>query len=748
MTPTVPAPAGAAWAMLLERTLAMCAVGIVVAAVGMSLAAATGDAWARRNAGLWSLLAMQAILIGLFAWSAFRRPGIIVTLAAVAAGLLGIVAASWLVRSDVPVVAEPTAGLLPLNAVQAAQLVAVFFIRRSLAAASVILVAAAGWIWLAPEIASRNAVVDELLMPTAFSLSALVLVHALRAAAGDADLADHQQQQSRAEVAAVARATIAEEEGRRVVHDRVIGALALVSAASDASAAHEACELALASLKDIDPATSAEALQSALAAKKGIRVLILDGAWRYAPPSQVITALRESAGEAIRNARRHSGVDEVTVQLVSNRVGQVGVRVRDEGRGFRSDEVGAGFGLARSVAARMHEVGGVGVVTSAPGTGTTVDLSWPMKPTPKGRHASGIFVRPERSNVYLRAIAPVVAAQLYLAGRYPSWPSHLWWSLALALALSAVVLACAWAVGRTRPTWWLVSSVAVLIVVVLWLTFPASVLHGLLSLHSWPVFAAGSIAGLLALEATWRQLAVLATTAFGTVVVYTGRDAQLGFLEPFNALAVPSVFVFAAFSIGALLRRGAAMISVQQSVDAMQADEQAWLESSRASRRRIAEQLRSDVGPFLELFAAGHAEFTTELRQRATALAAQCRDLISHDDAIPAEVRAAILAARARGMTVNVRLGGQATAGMWMLLQAVLRRVPHADAVTIVPTSTRDSARVTVLPRLRAREAETVRLDLMGANIALESTLVSTTFVLSPKWATSVEAPQRLGSTP
>jgi hypothetical protein len=78
----------------------------------------------------------------------------------------------------------------------------------------------------------------------------------------------------------------------------------------------------------------------------------------------------------------------------------------------------------------------------------------------------------------------------------------------------------------------------------------------------------------------------------------------------------------------------------------------------------------------------------------------------------------------------------------------VLRRAPHADAVTIVPTSTRDSARVTVLPRLRAGEAETVRLDLMGSDIALESTLASTTFVLSPKWATSAAPAQRLGSTP
>ena len=623
-----------------------------------------------------------------------------------------------------------------------------FFVRGVLVAGSLIAMAAALWVWLARDFATLGALVDEILMPTAFALSALVLVRALRTASDDGDHAERRQRQARAGAAASARATIAEEDARRVVHDRVIGALAQVAAGTDPRAASDACELALASLNDVDPTTSAEALQNALVVKSGIRVLILDGGWRYAPPSQVVTALRESAGEAIRNARRHAGVDSVTVQLFSNRVGQVGVRVRDEGRGFQPDQVGAGFGLARSVAARMQEVGGVGSVTSSPGAGTTVEVSWPVRPTVAGPRASSILVRPDRSRVYVRAIAPVVMAQLYLAGRYPARPSQLWWSLALALSLSAVVLGCAWAVGRARPPWWLVGSVAALIVVVLWLTLPATVVQGLLSLQSWPVFAAGAIAGLLALEATWRQVGVLGVAAFGTVVAFAGRDDYVDILEPLNALVVPSVFVVAAFSIGALLRRGSATIAVQRAVAAMQAEEQAWLEASRASRRRVAEQLRSDVGPFLQRFADGDVEVTADLRQRAMALAAQCRDLLSHDDGIPAEVRSAILASRARGMTVNVRVGSEATADMWMLLQAVLRRVPHADAVTILPTSTPGSARVTVLPRLRAKEAAAVHVDLIGSNIALEWSLVGTTFALSPKWATSAGAPEHLGSTP
>jgi signal transduction histidine kinase len=53
------------------------------------------------------------------------------------------------------------------------------------------------------------------------------------------------------------------------------------------------------------------------------------------------------------------------------------VRVVDRGCGFDTAMPSTGFGLPWSVVARMRAVGGGTRVLSAPGDGTTVQLTWP-----------------------------------------------------------------------------------------------------------------------------------------------------------------------------------------------------------------------------------------------------------------------------------------------------------------------------------------------------------------------------------
>ncbi|MEU2180484.1 sensor histidine kinase [Streptomyces thermolilacinus] len=94
--------------------------------------------------------------------------------------------------------------------------------------------------------------------------------------------------------------------------------------------------------------------------------------WRPA-----VVALRDSCGEALRNAARHAGVDEVRVTV--ERVGGTArVTVEDEGRGFDVSAVPAHKqGLTRSIVERMRAVGGQADVRSWPGRGTRVRLEWP-----------------------------------------------------------------------------------------------------------------------------------------------------------------------------------------------------------------------------------------------------------------------------------------------------------------------------------------------------------------------------------
>jgi len=89
-----------------------------------------------------------------------------------------------------------------------------------------------------------------------------------------------------------------------------------------------------------------------------------------APLDERTDALVLAAREAMANAARHAGADEISVF-----VEPTAVYVRDRGAGFDPDAVAADRrGLAESIRGRMERVGGTAKVTSAPGEGTDVEL--------------------------------------------------------------------------------------------------------------------------------------------------------------------------------------------------------------------------------------------------------------------------------------------------------------------------------------------------------------------------------------
>lgn len=90
----------------------------------------------------------------------------------------------------------------------------------------------------------------------------------------------------------------------------------------------------------------------------------------------VQAALARATTELVRNAAKHAGVDEVIVDIRTDRQA-LHVTVSDEGVGFDGVLV-PGRGLAESVVARIADVGGTVVVDSAPTRGTRVRLSVPL----------------------------------------------------------------------------------------------------------------------------------------------------------------------------------------------------------------------------------------------------------------------------------------------------------------------------------------------------------------------------------
>jgi signal transduction histidine kinase len=94
---------------------------------------------------------------------------------------------------------------------------------------------------------------------------------------------------------------------------------------------------------------------------------------------EALVALVQAAREAIVNAAKHAGVEEVSV-FAEVEPTSVTVFVRDRGKGFDPDVVPDDrHGLADSIRGRMTRHGGTCKVRTAPGEGTEVQLAMPVK---------------------------------------------------------------------------------------------------------------------------------------------------------------------------------------------------------------------------------------------------------------------------------------------------------------------------------------------------------------------------------
>lgn len=93
-----------------------------------------------------------------------------------------------------------------------------------------------------------------------------------------------------------------------------------------------------------------------------------------APLDERTQALVLAGREAMVNAARHSGVDEVSVFLDADG-DEISLFVRDRGAGFDPDAVAPDRrGVSESIRGRMERVGGTARVVSALGEGTEVEL--------------------------------------------------------------------------------------------------------------------------------------------------------------------------------------------------------------------------------------------------------------------------------------------------------------------------------------------------------------------------------------
>jgi signal transduction histidine kinase len=165
------------------------------------------------------------------------------------------------------------------------------------------------------------------------------------------------------------------------VHDSVLQTLTLIQkepADARRLARRQERELRAWLYPDREPTaegTLADAVESAAAEIEelhGVRVDVVRTG--DAPLDERAQALVLAAREAMANAARHSGVEEVSVFLDASEAG-ISLYVRDRGVGFDPAAVaGDRQGLAESIRGRMERVGGTARIVSAFGEGTDVEL--------------------------------------------------------------------------------------------------------------------------------------------------------------------------------------------------------------------------------------------------------------------------------------------------------------------------------------------------------------------------------------
>lgn len=169
------------------------------------------------------------------------------------------------------------------------------------------------------------------------------------------------------------------------LHDSVLQTLKLISASADD--ADEVRYLARVQERDLrrtineyqspfEDSFRARLLEARATVEDRYRIEIEQVINDDAEMDERLDAVVGAASEAMNNAARHSG--SKTIDLYAEiRSGHVQVNIRDRGKGFDSTRTRGG--ISHSIIDRVSAVGGSAEIKSAPGHGTEVLISLPLK---------------------------------------------------------------------------------------------------------------------------------------------------------------------------------------------------------------------------------------------------------------------------------------------------------------------------------------------------------------------------------
>lgn len=180
-----------------------------------------------------------------------------------------------------------------------------------------------------------------------------------------------------------------------IVHDSVLAALLSAAAATTPKAAELAATMAEDAITRLTEAGTVPAGDDSMVSFGRLKSEIRAIATRFEEPIEFIDcdaedlslptyaseALIAASAQAIVNSIQHAGADAVerSVRMNSNLLGGCTIEIVDSGVGFDPAAVPSErLGLRISIQERVATAGGVVHVRSAPGTGTSILIEWPL----------------------------------------------------------------------------------------------------------------------------------------------------------------------------------------------------------------------------------------------------------------------------------------------------------------------------------------------------------------------------------
>lgn len=365
----------------------------------------------------------------------------------------------------------------------------------------------------------------------------------------------------------------------------------------------------------------------------------------------VLAAVRE----ALNNAERHAHASRIEIDVAPGRI-----TVVDDGVGFDPDATTLGHGVAESIVARMRRIDGSATITSLPGAGTRVTLTWDQAPcfattTPT---LDDIDQLTERVLIQFGlGIAVFALVQLLVAVPYAAAHTDrpLIQFVLGGIAALVVIAGVPRVLDRGPNLSFPALTVMAAVIVVQSLSLPAELLG---TPAQWPLIASGLCVLPFLLRRRIRYAAATMVAFWlGTAILTFVR--QPGIEMAFNlALYTAGIALVQMFALAfpELLRNA--------TVAAAEELRQRW---AMADRHRIAEALHDDyvrrtsklirgVFPLLQTLSTGAVD--AETRQRARLESRRLRLYIfqsrTFSHPLVAELRSAVDAADRRGVIVTM----------------------------------------------------------------------------------------------